>query len=232
MPRPALYRSQSFAFFGHEGKLPAGARPDFPARKTQADDDEPQSRLPRFDDKFAGPNALVLIQVVSGGNRDWVGAGPGKEGFGQVEKELTRAKARGDTLHVLQLQEHSLSLRAQLWGVWSDASRAGDRGYARVQHVLQLVETYNDAATQRFGLFLSWSWDLLRKAWRLVSDPGVAGQGKMARKLRAKTLCNLAGLHRRRGKTNEALRCLNKALVRPSCSDPLNRARCLTRLRV
>ena len=207
-----LSRSQSFAFFGDEGVLPRGARPDFPAPRKNAPADDGSGRLPRFADmRHCGANALVLLQVLSGGHRGWVGAGPGSKSFGQVEKELSRAKEGGDLLLALELREHSISLRAQLWGAWSDPSHAGDRGYVRVVHLLEIVEAYNQAATQNFGLQLSWAWDLLRKAWRIVSDPGLVGHSKGARKLRATTLCNLAGLHQRRGKTDEGLRSLNQA---------------------
>jgi hypothetical protein len=213
MASASLSRSQSFVFFGDEGAVAPGARPEFPAQRRSRTPGDDGGRLPRFNEKFAGPNALVLLQLLSGGHRSWVGAGPGSKSFGQVEKELKDALAKGNLLLALELQEHSLSLRAQLWGAWSDPVHAGDRGYVRVAHLHTLVEQYNQAATQKFGLELSWSWDLLRKAWRIISDTGLVGHGKGTRKLRARTLANLAGLHLRRGKTNEALKCLNQALV-------------------
>lgn len=63
------------------------------------------------------------------------------------------------------------------------------------------------------GRFISWGYDLLRKAWRVVSDPALVGDGKPARKLRAVTLCNLGGLERRKGKLDASMRYLNKAAI-------------------
>ena len=70
-----------------------------------------------------------------------------------------------------------------------------------------------DSPDACFGAPGSWSFDLLRKAWRIISDPGLVGEGKPTRKLRAETLCNLGGLERRKGKLDASMRYLNKAAV-------------------
>ncbi len=79
------------------------------------------------------------------------------------------------------------------------------------QDLFTLVATYNEVVGLRPDL--SWGYDLLRKAWRVISDPGLVGDGKAARKLRAVTLCNLGGLERRKGKLDASMRYLNKASV-------------------
>ena len=107
-------------------------RPQFPAQpppaKAAADPEHYEKRLPRFnDDKHVGPNALVLLQALTGGHRTWVGAPPGSKSLGQVMDEMARMEAgltMADPLQQLELREHSLALRAQKFGIWSDPVRS------------------------------------------------------------------------------------------------------------
>lgn len=57
------------------------------------------------------------------------------------------------------------------------------------------------------------SQDLLRKAARLVGDKALVGEGKPARKHKAKTLNSMAAQARLKGKTGEAQALINQALV-------------------
>jgi len=180
-----------------------------------ADPERYEKRLPRFsDNKHVGANALVLLQALTGGHRTWVGAPAGSKSLGQVMDEMTRMEAgltMDDPLQQLELREHSLALRAQKFGIWSDPNHTPNAGYVMEQDLFTLVATYNQVVGLRPDL--SWGHDLLRKAWRVISDPGLVGDGKAARKLRAVTLSNLGGLERRKGKLDASIRYLNKAYV-------------------
>ena len=176
----------------------------------------------------------MLLQALTGGHRGWVG---GKGSYGMVMDEMARMEAGelgDDPLQQLELREHSLALRAQMFGIWSDANHTPNAGCApplpphprltpragadllstadvMESDLFSLVHTYNQVVGLRPDL--SWSFDLLRKAWRIISDPGLVGEGKPTRKLRAETLCNLGGLERRKGKLDASMRYLNKAAI-------------------
>lgn len=69
----------------------------------------------------------MLLQALTGGHRTWVGAPPGSKTLGQVMDEMARMEAgllMDDPLQQLELREHSLALRAQKFGIWSDSVRA------------------------------------------------------------------------------------------------------------
>ena len=220
MPASALSRSQSFSFFGDEGALKRTERPQFPNQPTHlkaaaSDPELAQKRLPRFTgDTHVGANALVLLQALTGGHRTWVGAPPGSKSLGQVTDEMARMEAgltMDDPLQQLELREHSLALRVQSYGIWSDPNHTPNTGYVMESDLFALVVNYNQVCGLRPDL--SWGHDLLRKAFRVITDPGLVGDGKSARKLRAVTLCNLGGLERRKGKLDTSIRYLNKALI-------------------
>ncbi len=68
----------------------------------------------------------MLLQALTGGHRTWVGAPPGSKSLGQVMDEMARMEAgltMDDPLQQLELREHSLALRAQKFGIWSDPVR-------------------------------------------------------------------------------------------------------------
>ena len=53
----------------------------------------------------------------------------------------------------------------------------------------------------------------MRKAERIVSDKGLVGKGKEARRRKAITLNTIASIHRGRGKLKESLALINQAAV-------------------
>ena len=72
----------------------------------------------------------MLLQALTGGHRGWVG---GKGSYGMVMDEMARMEAGelgDDPLQQLELREHSLALRAQMFGIWSDANHTPNAGCA------------------------------------------------------------------------------------------------------
>lgn len=147
---------------------------------------------------------MVLLQTLTGGHRFWVGAAPGAKSLSSVLNERIAAQEVGDSLQALHLLEHLLTLRVQQNGIWSDANHASSN-YVTRQDVTELVKEYNDTAAS--SIELVWTADLLRKAHRLVTDRAMVGDGKTARKHRAKVLNSMAADARIRGKTVHLLQC-------------------------
>ena len=225
MPRAdALSHSQNFAFFGRRDAAERGptrrSSPFLDTRRLTTQENIEIAAVPKlpvagWDQKFTGANALVLIQVLAGGReRSWMTAGEEENmPFGQVENLRQDAIRRNKLLTAIEYHEHVMVIRAKQWGMWSDAMHASEQGYVRVSHILELVSAYNHAAAQRFAWSLASCGDILRKALRLVSDAGMVGNGKLARKVRAETLISFAMFFQRKGKLNEAMRVLNRATV-------------------
>ena len=95
-----LTESQSFSFFGEtsfaaskDARASGGgggggggsSRSTFmvtPASRRRASDD---GRLPALnDERYVGPNAMVLLQTLTGGYRHWVGGEPGAKSLSNV----------------------------------------------------------------------------------------------------------------------------------------------------
>ena len=171
---------------------------------------------------FQGPfghNAGVLLQILTNNGERFEGlftkVSQGGKAWGRVEKErsVARAAGWGDTASLmasLELHEHSLTVRSQIHGLWSDKFHS-DVAFVSAEDLRELIREYNDVAPTWEDPIVSLS--LLRKAERIMDDTALVGRCNENTKLRVLTAINITSLYRRRGKLQLALRSLQSAKI-------------------
>lgn len=155
----------------------------------------------RFQGSF-GHNAAVFVQILSNNGERFEQmmrkVSQGGKAWGRIEKERLMARDRKDgdsAMQSLELHEHSLVVRTQMYGFWSDPYRS-DVETVSADDVMELVREYNEVAP---------SWEdhtvalaLMRKAERICNDAGLIAKTREVRKLKILTAINIASLYRRR----------------------------------